>query len=301
MGFSIEPIPRILRSEMTTPFESALPAVLDRIERLASERLDGFPHWADPRTGRWTTTPDGDWTGGAWPGQLWPAAGPGHRRELLPDARTWSARLAPRVARRTAFKGFGFYYGAAVGTVLHRDREAAATRGGAHLHGLPGVFVTGIREQGPEGARRDVLVYTSDPLRRDLEVTGNVTVSLWAITSARDTDWTAKLVDVLPDGRSFNVCDGILRARFRDSFEAPLPVTPGDPHHVEIDLGPTSMVFRRGHRIRLHVSSSEFPAHARNLNTGGVNAAEAEPVVGSQTVLHDPEYLSHLRLPAKWR
>ena len=108
-------------------------------------------------------------------------------------------------------------------------------------------------------------------------------------------------MDVFPDGRSFNVCDGILRARFRNSFEAPLPVTPGDPHHVEIDLGPTSLVFGRGHRIRLHVSSSNFPAHARNLNTGGVNADEFEPVVAHQTLLHDPDHPSHLRLPARWR
>ena len=184
---------------------------------------------------------------------------------------------------------------------VYDPTDPVPSLGGAHLHGLPGVFLTGVREQGPEGARPDVLVYTSHPLERDLEVTGNVTASLWATTSARDTDWTAKLVDVLPDGRSFNVCDGILRARFRDSFEAPVPVTPGDPHHAEIDLGPTSTVFGRGHRIRLHISSSNFPAHSRNLNTGGVNADEAEPVVATQTVLHDPDHPSHVRLPARWR
>ena len=184
---------------------------------------------------------------------------------------------------------------------VYDPMKPVPTLGGAHLHGLPGVFLTGVREQAPEGTRRDVLVYTSDPLERDLEVTGNVTVSLWAITTAHDTDWTAKLVDVFRDGRSFNVCDGILRARFRNSFEVPVPVTPGDPHHIEIDLGPTSTVFRRGHRVRLHVSSSNFPAHARNLNTGGANAEESEPVVATQTVLHDPEHPSHLRLPARWR
>ena len=184
---------------------------------------------------------------------------------------------------------------------IYDPMEPVSTLGGAHLHGLPGVFLTGVRDQQAEGARQDVLVYTSDPLDRDLEVTGNVTVSLWAITSALDTDWTAKLVDVLPDGRSFNVCDGILRARFRDSVEFPTPTIPGDPHRSEIDLGPTSMVFRLGHRIRLHVSSSNFPAHARNLNTGGVNADEIEPVVANQTVLHDLRYPSHLRLPARWR
>ena len=184
---------------------------------------------------------------------------------------------------------------------VYDPADAVPTLGGAHLHGVPGVFLTGVREQGPEGARRDVVVYTSDPLESDLEVTGNVTVSLWAITSARDTDWTAKLLDVLPDGRSFNVCDGILRARFRNSFEAPVAVTPGEPHHVEIDLGPTSLVFGRGHRIRLHVSSSNFPAHSRNLNTGGVNADEFEPVVAHQTLLHEPGHPSHLRLPARWR
>ena len=109
---------------MNSLFESALSSVLDRIERLASERLGGFPHWADAGTGAWITTDDGDWTGGAWPGQLWLGAGPGGRRYLLPEARKWSARLAPRAGRHTAFKGFGFYYGAAVGALVHGDRDA---------------------------------------------------------------------------------------------------------------------------------------------------------------------------------
>ena len=105
--------------------DDALAQVLDRIDRLAEDQLDGFPHWADPETGVWITTPDGDWTGGAWPGQLWLAAGPGSRPARLAAARRWSGRLAPRVSRRTVFKGFGFYYGAAVGAVLHGDSDAA--------------------------------------------------------------------------------------------------------------------------------------------------------------------------------
>ena len=174
------------------------------------------------------------------------------------------------------------------------------TLGGAHLHGVPGVFLTGIREQGPVEARVDVLVYTSDPLEQCFEVTGNVTATLWAATSAEDTDWTVKLVDVHPDGTAFNVCDGILRARFRDSFEKPVSITPGVPAAYEVHLGPTSMLFKRGHRIRAQVSSSNFPGHSRNLNTGGLPQDEDQPVVATQTVFHDAEHPSRLTLPGMW-
>ena len=180
-------------------------------------------------------------------------------------------------------------------------RNPVSTLGGPHLFGLPGIFVTGVQDQKPVEVREDVLVYTSEPLERDLEVTGNVSLSLWAISSAPDTDWTAKLVDVQRDGRAYNVCEGILRASYRESLESPMPITPGEPYEYEIDLGPTSMLFKRGHRIRLQVSSSNFPAHTRNLNTGRPHHDEAEPRTAAQTVLHDAEHPSNLALPATWR
>jgi putative CocE/NonD family hydrolase len=180
---------------------------------------------------------------------------------------------------------------------LYNPLSPIPTCGGAHLHGIPGVFDTGVQEQRAVQAREDVLVYTSAPLRQDTEVTGHVSVRLWAATSAPDTDWTAMLVDVHPDGRAYNVCDGILRARYRDSLEQPSPIEPGVAYPYILDLGPTSMLFRRGHCLRLTVSSSNFPAYARNLNTGDFHADEVEPRTATQTILHDADHPSVLTLP----
>lgn len=180
---------------------------------------------------------------------------------------------------------------------LYNPIDPVPTCGGAHLHGIPGVFATGVQEQSTVESRADVLVYISDPMEKDTEVTGHVSVTLWAATSAPDTDWTAMLVDVHPDGRAYNVCDGIVRARYRTSLEQPSPIDPGNAYAYNIDLGPTSMLFRRGHRLRLAVSSSNFPAYARNLNTGGFHAEEIEPRPATQTLLHDADHPSYVTLP----
>ena len=179
---------------------------------------------------------------------------------------------------------------------LYNPLNPVTTTGGA-IFGEPGVLLEGFQEQGSVEAREDVLVYTSRPLERDLEVTGNVTLSLWAVTSAPDTDWTAKLTDVHPDGRSYGICDGILRASLRESLEQPAPVEPGELSRYDIDLGPTSMVFKRGHRLGLLVSSSNFPYYARNLNTAGPHHEESEFHTAAQTVLHDADHPSSLVLP----
>jgi putative CocE/NonD family hydrolase len=184
---------------------------------------------------------------------------------------------------------------------LYNPVNPVPTLGGAHLSGLPGVFEVGVQEQRPVAAREDVLVYTSEALERDTEVTGEVSLVLWAVTSAPDTDWTAMLVDVHPDGRAYNVCDGILRASYRTSLQHTIPVQPGEAYQYRIDLGPTSMVFRQGHRLRLTVSSSNFPAYARNLNSGGGHHETSEPCPALQTVLHDAEYPSCLLLPVARR
>lgn len=180
---------------------------------------------------------------------------------------------------------------------LYNPLAPTPTSGGAHLAGIPTVFEVGVHDQRPVESRADVLVYTSGPLERDTEVTGHVFLNLWAATSATDTDWTAKLVDVHPDGKAINVCDGILRARYRDSLEKTSLVEPDQPYEYEIDVGPTSMLFRRGHCIRLEVSSSNFPAYGRNLNTGGAHHEESEPRPAIQTVLHDADHQSYLSLP----
>ena len=148
-------------------------------------------------------------------------------------------------------------------------------------------------------ARSDVLVYSTPPLDQDLEVTGPVTLDLFARSSAVDTDFTGKLVDVFPDGRAIYLTDGILRARYRNSLAEPEPLTPGQPYELSLDLSITSNVFRPGHRIRLEVSSSNFPRFDRNTNTGGAIAGESaeQVMVAVNRVLHGPEHPSRLILP----
>jgi putative CocE/NonD family hydrolase len=145
--------------------------------------------------------------------------------------------------------------------------------------------------------RRDVLVYTSAPLEADLEVTGPLTLTLWIASSARDTDFTGTLVDVFPDGTARALADGILRARYRRGKASASVLTPGEPTEIAIDLGATANMFRRGHRIRLEVSSSNFPRFDRNLNTGGSNWDETTWKVARNVVHHSERYPSHLLLP----
>jgi putative CocE/NonD family hydrolase len=145
--------------------------------------------------------------------------------------------------------------------------------------------------------RGDVLCYTSAPLEQDLEVTGPVAVTLFAATDARDTDWTAKLVDVSPSGYAMNLCDSIVRARYRESVTDPQPVTPGDVTGYTIAGMVTGNVFRRGHRIRLEISSSNFPRFDRNLNTGSPVADDTEGRPARQTVFHDSVRASCVVLP----
>jgi len=156
----------------------------------------------------------------------------------------------------------------------------------------------GPRDQEEVEARPDVLVYSTQPLEQDLEVTGPVTLDLFAKSSVVDTDFTAKLVDVAPDGKAINLTEGILRARYREStVGAPKPIKPGEAYEYKIDLWSTSNVFLKGHRIRLEVSSSNFPRFDRNLNTGKDAATSAEMVKATNTVLHDAAHLSALILP----
>jgi len=146
--------------------------------------------------------------------------------------------------------------------------------------------------------RDDVLVYISAPLAAPLEVTGPVTLFLWAESSARDTDFTAKLVDVLPDGTARALTDGIVRARYRRSRTTPEWLVPGRAEEFRIELGATSNLFLPGHRIRLEVSSSNFPRFDRNPNTGGVFGEDSELRRATQTIRHSGARPSRLMLPA---
>jgi putative CocE/NonD family hydrolase len=145
--------------------------------------------------------------------------------------------------------------------------------------------------------RDDVLVYTSSPLEKGLEVTGPLELVLHVSSSAVDTDFTAKLVDVYPDGRAFNVQEAALRMRYREGYDKNLRMAAGDVYEVRLDLHVTSNYFGPGHRIRLDVSSSNFPRWDRNLNTGSNNYDETEYVVARNTVHHSTERPSYLVLP----
>ena len=157
----------------------------------------------------------------------------------------------------------------------------------------------GPRDQRGVEARDDVLVYSTAPMVADLEVTGPVTLELWAKSSAADTDFTAKLVDVEPDGFARNLTEGILRARFRDSQETPTLITPGQIYKLKIDLWATSNVFKKGHLVRLEISSSNFPRFDRNLNLGAMSymGQETAGITATNGVLHDAEHPSVLILP----
>ncbi len=161
----------------------------------------------------------------------------------------------------------------------------------------PHIVPWGPYDQRPVEMRGDVLCYTSAPLDADLEVTGPIKAVLYAATDGPDTDWTAKLVDVSPTGYAMNLCDGIIRARYRESLTDPTLLEPDSVYPYEIDLGVTGNVFRKGHRIRLEVSSSNFPRFDRNPNTGHAFGTDAEMRTAHQTVYHSREHPSHILLP----
>lgn len=156
----------------------------------------------------------------------------------------------------------------------------------------PGPF-----DQRPNESRPDVLIFSTPPLERDFEVTGFVSLDVYASTSAVDTDFTALLADVNQSGYARFLTDGVVRARYRDGTERPEEVVPGKVYKYTIDLWATSNVFKKGHRLRLYISSSNFPRFNRNPNTGGPMLGGSHMVNAQQTVYHDGKYSSSLTLP----
>lgn len=171
-------------------------------------------------------------------------------------------------------------------------RDPAPTLGGIGLAGSRAV-------QNDAEQRSDVLVFTSPALTADLEVTGEVTATLYAASSAKDTDWWMKLVDVAPDGKAYILNHGVVRARYRHSRTQPEPLTPGKIEKYEINMWATSNVFKKGHRVRLEVTSSNFPYADRNPNAFMAlsGATEKDFVVASQTIYHDAAHPSNVELP----
>ena len=166
-------------------------------------------------------------------------------------------------------------------------------RTGAYL------FQGGPRDQRTVEKRDDVLCYTTEPLTQPVEVTGPIELILSASSSALDTDFTGKLVDVFPDGRAEILTDGILRARYRESLSAPVLMEPEHIYELRFSLGATANVFKTGHCIRLEVSSSNFPRFNRNTNKGGEIIAEREEdfTEAINRVYHNQAHLSYLILP----
>lgn len=180
---------------------------------------------------------------------------------------------------------------------LYNPLNPVPTNGGGlccYHNAVPG----GAFDQTSIEQREDVLVYSTEPLTEELEVTGPVSMTLYASSSAPDTDFTAKLVDVGPCGCSaINLTDGILRARVRESKSEPKLITPGKVYEFTIDMWQTSVLFKPGHRIRLEISSSNFPRFDRNPNTGHELFTDDEMRPALQTVLHDKGFASYLTLP----
>ena len=179
---------------------------------------------------------------------------------------------------------------------VYDPNNPVPTLGGNHI--LPLYYPRGPADQRLIEQRLDVLVYTGEVLTRPLEITGPVSAELHAASSAPDTDFTAKLVDVYPDGRAFNIVDGILRASCRNGDEVePSPIEPNTVIPYRIHMSSTSHLFKQGHRMRVEISSSNFPRFDRNPNTGERSHEARRLTTAMQTLLHDSRYPSHILLP----
>jgi putative CocE/NonD family hydrolase len=183
---------------------------------------------------------------------------------------------------------------------LYNPEDPVPTLGGALL--MPGLFPPGPKEQAPVEARQDVLSFTSEKLTEDLTVLGPVSLTLFVSSSAPDTDFVARLIDVFPDGKAYNLTDGIIRASYRQvnwadptSIRAHL-LESDQIYSLTIDLWATANTFMRNHRIRLDIASSNFPRWDRNLNTGNSGIETAQMSTAQQTIYHDNGHPSVLHL-----
>jgi putative CocE/NonD family hydrolase len=155
----------------------------------------------------------------------------------------------------------------------------------------------GAFDQRKMESRQDILVYTTDPLEEDMEVSGFIESTLFISSDAKDTDFTIKLIDVYPDGTAYNLDETIQRVRYREGYDKEVFIEDGEVYKVDLTPMSTSNVFKKGHQIRIEISSSNFPRFARNLNTGGNNYDEKEAVTAQNKVHHSGEYASQIRLP----
>jgi putative CocE/NonD family hydrolase len=148
-------------------------------------------------------------------------------------------------------------------------------------------------------ARADVLVYTSEVLSEELEISGWPHLELFASSDCDDTEWHVRITDVYPDGRSVKVCQGCRRASYRDSLEHPTPLVPGEIYAFDIELWPVEYAFQPGHQMRVTVTSSDFPWFARSLNQFGPLKDQSDPKIATNTVHHGAPHASRVRLPVR--
>ncbi|MGI9544515.1 MAG: CocE/NonD family hydrolase, partial [Cyclobacteriaceae bacterium] len=162
---------------------------------------------------------------------------------------------------------------------------------------MGGALEGGSFDQQQMETRNDILVYTSDPLNEGIEISGFIETTLFVSSDVKDTDFTIKILDVYPDGKAYNLDETIQRARYREGYDKEVFMEDGQVYKVEMTPMSTSNYFEKGHRIRIEVSSSNFPRFARNLNTGGNNYDESEGVTAHNSIHHSKEYPSQIRLP----
>jgi uncharacterized protein len=234
---------------------------------------------------------DGDKGGGYWTvGSEYPLPGTKLTRLFLTSRGNANTRLGDGVLsleRPTKDAPDRFIYD---------PHNPVPTRGG-NLAGCD-LFKPGVFDQSEVELRNDILVYTGEPLSRDLTIIGPVAVEFWAASTAPDTDFTAKLVAVRPDGVAYNILDRIVNAQQRRGSKLlPESAVPGRAYRYRLDLGDTAIVLRSGFRVRLEISSSNFPHFARNPNTGRPRASERELQQATQTITHDARHSSYLELP----
>jgi putative CocE/NonD family hydrolase len=149
----------------------------------------------------------------------------------------------------------------------------------------------------PLNRRADVLSYSTAPLDAGAEITGRIRAFLWVSSDRLDTDFTARLIDVYPNGYALNLADGEIRARYRNGFDRPEMMSKGTAYEMVIYLGSTSNLFAAGHRIRLDISSSSYPKFEPNPNTGDSPGSNARPVIARNKIYHEPKKASYIELP----
>jgi uncharacterized protein len=221
--------------------------------------------------------------------ETWPLPGTEHRRYFLHSGGSANTASGDGTLSRNEPGD------EAPDTYVYDPASPVRSRGGRINPDLgePG----GPLDQSVVERRADVVCYTSDELAADIEVTGSLELRLFAASSARDTDFMARLVDVSPDGRAINIAEGCIRARYRGSILTPELLTPGEPYAFRIDMAVTSHLFRRGHRLRVHVASSDFPRFDRNMNTGNAIGEDSAGVPARQTIFHRAGLASYIDLP----